>query len=626
MFQSRHTSDSKYSSEAFRHRSKLFRPKTRSIVRKNEAACAVAYFANPDVVSVEAQHGKDERQAASADIMKALLNYRLQKTVPWFEFLMCSIQDAQVMGAVCAYVYWKYRSKNTTQRMVDEFGLPFNQKVRKVLEDAPCIELWALENIRFDPAADWMDPIKSSPYVQRIVPMYVADIEQMMKEQNGAGQPKWKGLTRDEIRLSRRDLDSTRSTRDNQRQDAHTETSQVQDFEVVWALENFVRHAGEDFVYYTMGTQHMLSSPVPIDEVYFTGDRPFVFGKCVLEAHRALPDSLVHMGSDLQREANDVVNQRLDNVKLVLNKRWFVKQGLQGDFSSLNRNVAGGITIAENITEEAIREINWPDVTSSAYMEQDRVNVDYDELVGNFSGSSVMTNRKLNETVGGMAMLGQGASQLTEYLLRCFNETFVEKILRMLMKLEAKYETDTVVLGIAAEKAQLFQKYGIDQVTDEMLNHELTLKANVGMNATDPLMRLNRVMTGVKAFTEIAVNPPSGLNIQEFGKEVFSILGYPDGGRFLTEDPQMLQAKQVIQELQQVMGQMQQKIGQQEQMLEDKRVETGAKVIEMNLKADKTGAEIDKLEAETVKTLQEAMVVPDMALKKAASAKGANGR
>ena len=44
-------------------------------------------------------------------------------------------------------------------------------------------------------------------------------------------------------------------------------------------------------------------------------------------------------------------------------------------------------------------------MTASAFQEQDRVNVDYDELIGNFSQGSVMTNRKMGETVGGMKML-----------------------------------------------------------------------------------------------------------------------------------------------------------------------------------------------------------------------------
>jgi hypothetical protein len=41
-------------------------------------------------------------------------------------------------------------------------------------------------------------------------------------------------------------------------------------------------------------------------------------------------------------------------------------------------------------------------------------------------------------------------------------------------------------LGWPASKAQLMQKYGINQITDELLNQSLTARVNVGMGATDP--------------------------------------------------------------------------------------------------------------------------------------------
>ena len=41
---------------------------------------------------------------------------------------------------------------------------------------------------------------------------------------------------------------------------------------------------------------------------------------------------------------------------------------------------------------------------------QDRINLDFDELAGNFSSASVSSNRKMNETVGGMNSPSAGGS------------------------------------------------------------------------------------------------------------------------------------------------------------------------------------------------------------------------
>src|ERR1700729_677320 len=58
-FASLHPSGSKYLSGDYRYRSTLFRPKTRSMVRRDEAATASAFFSNEDIVSIAAADDDD---------------------------------------------------------------------------------------------------------------------------------------------------------------------------------------------------------------------------------------------------------------------------------------------------------------------------------------------------------------------------------------------------------------------------------------------------------------------------------------------------------------------------------------------------------------------------------------
>ncbi len=169
LFQSRHPTGSKYNSEGFKHRSRLFRPKTKSAVRKNEAAAAAAFFANVDVVSIEPENDADPAQLASSELMNELVNYRLTKTIPWFMTLIGAMQEAQVIGVIASYQYWKYREKVTKsyEPLTDDVGQPLTdpdgkalaREVEdvKVIEDKPCIELIPIENIRIDPGACWTD-------------------------------------------------------------------------------------------------------------------------------------------------------------------------------------------------------------------------------------------------------------------------------------------------------------------------------------------------------------------------------------------------------------------------------------------------------------------------------------
>ena len=564
LFQGRHPVDSKYNSDKYKHRSRLFRPKTRSGIRKLEAMAAMSFFSNIDVVSADAMNPADPQQEASAAIVKELLNYRLQKTIPWFLTLIGALQDAATVGVCCSYQYWKHRREEEPGEMapvLDEMGQMVidpmtgapqleQQSSVKVLEDKPCVDLIPVENIRIDPAADWRNPIQSSPYVIRMCPMYVQDVREMMAD------GKWTKYADGEIESAKHDTDATRQTREGRREDSMDNTTDLKEFDTVWCHENFVRWGGKEWVFWTLGTKHLLTKPAPLEQEYFHGERPLVIGMCVIETHKIMPPGLSNLGATLQAEANEIVNQRLDNVKLVLNKRWLVKRGQNVDTESLIRNVPGGVTLTNDPAGD-VQEVNWPDVTSSAFAEQDRINVDYDELIGNFSQGSVMTNRKMGETVGGMNMISQSSNITTEYTIRTFTETWVEPVLRQLAKLEQHYETDSVVLTLAGERAQLFQRFGIDTVTDELLMQDLTLTVNVGMGATDPNQKLQRFMGALNGYGSIAALGRMEIDLQEVGKEIFGLAGYKDGRRFLNEeiDPRAMQMAQ--QQMQEQMAQMQ---------------------------------------------------------------------
>jgi hypothetical protein len=626
-FSNRHPKDSKYHSETYKYRSKIFRPKIRSVIRKNEAAAAAAFFSNVDVVTCEPANDNDPMQKASAEVYQQLLNYRLQKTIPWFITLIGAFQETQVIGVVCSYQYWKYKDKTVKvpqpylvdgQPIINEDGSPVTIEVdqKEIIEDKPCIELLPIENIRFDAGADWTDPINTSPYVIRLIPMYVCDVKQMMGRQDSkTGQPVWKKLEDEEIRQAMSDYESIRNEREEGKEDSKKSDTPITDHEIAWVHENFMRKDGKEYVYYTMGTQHMLTDPKELSDVYFHGVRPLVIGFSVIEAHKAIPKALAELGEGLQKEANELANSRLDNVKLVLNKRWKAKRGKSVDIPSLMRNVAGSVTMVDQLDD--VEEINWPDVTSSAYAEQDRLNVDFDELMGNFSQSSVMTNRQLNETVGGMGMMQNGASALTEYLIRTFVETWVEPVLRQLVKLEQAYETDEVVLGIVGQKAEI-QKYGIDQITDSMLNHDVTVNVNVGMGATNPQSKMQKFTMAAQTVAGVMQSLPNA-DMDAVTKEVFGLAGYRDGSRFFGgKDGIQIppQVQQQMQEMQQQMQAMQEgaqnaiqeaqaRIQELEQQIRDKQGELAIKAQESQTKAMN---EAQKIDAERERAVMDAEI------------------
>lgn len=558
-WQNKHMPRSKYYSDAYKYRSKLFRPKTRSSSRAVEAATSAAFFSQIDVVSIEPQEDKNPLQMASALLRHELLNYRLSEKdqIPWFQICVGAMQDAQVIGVVASKQFWDFRETEVEaplfmngQQVMDETGQPAVYKETVKLRDRPDIKLYPIENIRFDPAAEWTDVVNTSPYFIGLESMRIGDVKILMEK--GI----WEVLD-DSVILTARNacFDSTRKTRGGDHEDEKDprHSQDLSDFDLVWVHENFMKIGGMDYQFYTLGTVARLTKPRPLKEVYLHNRRPFVVGACVIETHKAVPDSPTHLAKSLQKEANEIVNTRLDNVKLVLNKRWFAKRGKQIDLQSLVRNAPGSVTMMNDPQTDVVGQ-EFNDVTGSSYAEQDRLNVDMDELLGSFSAGSIATNRKLGETVGGLNMLRGTSNSMAQYVIRVFSETWVEKVLRHVDELEQHYESDIDLLVMLGRRANI-AKYGIDAITEDLLMAPAKLMVNVANSAMDPTVRLELFTYAMRTYAEFRQIMPPDIDPEPVKAYLFGLLGFRDASRFTADNdnPELVAAQQMIQQLQQAL-------------------------------------------------------------------------
>jgi hypothetical protein len=472
------------------------------------------------------------------------------------------------------------------------------------LEDKPVIDLIPIENIRIDPSSDWANPVESSPYVIHLIPMFWCDVKDRMDRPDPKGR-RWKKVSA-QVAFSKDGYsdDSTRSTRSGVSQEPSVQKREVSDYDIVWVHRHIHRYNGEDWEFYTINSEKMLTDPEKLIKTVWHGKRPYVIGSVMLETHKALATPLPILVKPLQEEANDVQNQRSDNVKLVLNKRWIAKRGKNVDLASLIRNVPGGITMVDD-TEGDLREVDFADVTQSAYLEQDRIDGDFSDLVGNFNPMQVTAQRSGRESTNTMKMLQGPSNLLTEYMLKTYVETFVQPVLRHLVMLEQHYETDLTILALAGEKAKIFQKYGVNEVTDAILDHELAIVVNVGMGATDPVQKMQRFTAAIMTYHNItAKGAPPGIDLKEVWKELAGLSGYQDGTRFVIEgqDPAMAKAQQQIQQLTMQLRKLtiekNNKEGSNIVKLQTSRETNATKVVLENMKHQGKGAELQNSNAQ----------------------------
>jgi len=546
-FLGQHAPGSAYGHKNYK-RSRLFRPKTRAFVKQQEAAMAVAAFATRQFMDVEPEDIRSDAQRVSAQINKNALQYRLDRRMPWFLTVMGGWQDTKNYGVCISHQYWQYDEDEVLEMLdengtmvFDEGGQPLGNPRTVVRADELACDLIAPENFRFDPSCDWRNPVKSSPYLVYMMPLYAGEaLERMERIDTKTGHPQWKEYSLAEILATRRgnSFDQTRQAREGQERIDPTDNRSAEGEDtLVWAHMNVCKVDGEDIVFWTMGTDLLLTDPVPVTEAYphlRPGERPFVVGYSSVEAHRNYPSSDVEQASGLQEEINLLTNNRIDNVRLVLNKRYFVRRGSQVDLEALMRNVSGG-GVMMNDPEKDVVTVNTPDVTSSAYEEHNRLAVEMDELVGNFSQGSVQGNRNLNETVGGMDQISASASAVQDYSIRIFMETWMEPTLRQLLRLIQFYETDEVILTTAAVGSDLWQKAGQDKVTDDILRQDLTLRVNLGMGNTDPVRRVERLVYAIGQASRLP-GMPERMKSARISDEIFGTLGYRDSSGFFMTD------------------------------------------------------------------------------------------
>ena len=619
-FQSLHPSGSKYLSGDYRYRSTLFRPKTRAMVRRDEASTASAFFSNEDVVSITADDDDDPQQQASAEILKALLQYRLTKTIPWFLTLIGARQDAEVMGICIAKVDWEYEEKFLRTEMrpkTGNDGMPMwddekgaigteSVDIYEKVKDRPYIDLIAPENVRFEPGCDWRNPVKSSPYFIELQPVYIQEAMERMENKHGA-KAEWNRIPKSALRnATDLDDDVTRRTRETGRVPGKDHDAwKPKDFDICWTRLNIVRWGGQDWCYRTLGSAgEILEDPRPIKEVYLHGERPYVVGCCVLETHKTYPSSKIELTVDLQRATNQDWNTRFDNVMMALQPRQFIREGSGIDINDARLFFPGRAMMVQAAKGEALtNSITWdrpPPVDGAAYQEQDRINLDWDDLTGAFTNSSQASSQITQQSATGMHLMSGEASGLNEYELRLFSETFVEPLLRLMIKLEQAYETDPIILAIAGKKAQLFQKFNVSEITDELLQQAVTTKVNVGIGATNPQMKLRNFATGAQILgTIFGQSASQGANFQEVSKEIFGLLGYKDGDRFFHPgfDPRVAQLQQQLQKLQGKGGEG----GQDRVQVANIQAQSRMSVEEIKAKAD-AASEQAETEREILKT------------------------
>lgn len=565
-WQNEHAQESKYLGPAFRGRSRIFVPKTRAAVRKNLATAAASLFSTEDVVNITATYEDDPQQRATAASIKANLEYRLTQAsaksgIPWYIISMGACLDSQLTGVSVSKQSWEYievptgqtqvvdtpvLDEETGMAMLDQDGFPILMRTRKpvmrVTRDRPMIEIHPIEHIGVDPAAPWHSPVQGGRWFFCRYPMGFSDCKAMLAGGGKNGESSaWLDVPDELLLRGRQDDERTGPRRSREGGgDRYEEGKAPGHLDIVWIQENFVRIAGKDYHFWSVGRHGFISK---VQETHISypangGERPYVMGVAQLDSHRVFPQSPVETWQPLQLEINDVANLRLDTLKRSIAPLTVVRRGRNIDMAALlRRGQPDAIVTADDPADVVFQATPGP--SGSSYTETSVNNALFDELSGTFSTSSVQSSRQLNETVGGMRLMSGAANAVSEFDLRMWIETWVEPVLRQIAQLIRHYESDEKILALAGQRARVWTRYQYMPTLDDFEQAELTLRVNAGIGALDPLQKLQKLKMAVEMLAPIlpqAKDKRIGLDVEALIEEVMGAAGFRDGRRFFTID------------------------------------------------------------------------------------------
>lgn len=538
-----HFSDSKYKSRDYSNRSKFFIPKSRTAVRKDMAATAASLFGSVDAVNCMPGNESDPVQRASAALVKELVNYRTDRSsgkasMAWFHTAMGARQTSLLTGICLSKQYWKLELKRTGSEDVndEETGQKVQRDVWGPDIDRPECDLMPPENFVIDPAADWRNPAQDAAY---IILKYPMRLDEIRRKQRDPRNP-WKELPDSVLKTGdegqQMQMQSIRRARE-QGLDRFDETQTARNFGIIWVWETFVRAAGQDWCFFSIGSKALLTDPAPVEETYpeQAGERPLAMGYGAMEAFRIFPMSNVESWRMLQQESNDIRNLSLDALKQNIMPVTKVVRGKNVDLDQLKRRGQGSSIMVSNKDD-----VTWeqtPTFPNSVVEMAQKLDIEFDDLSGQQNYGTINDNNTLGKTLGGLKLAAGAANAVQEFDIRIWIETWVEPVLSQIVKLEQFYESDETVLELCGERAKLLQKHGMNKITDDMLEKSVAVRVNAGLGAGDPQQRLAKFQSAVQvAMPLLQLSPDFAtqkvvMDWEAVMEEVFGAAGYRDGGK-----------------------------------------------------------------------------------------------
>lgn len=489
----------------------LFIPYSFTAVETVIPRIAEAVFSSDPIVAVKPVAPDD---ISNAKINEVLLNWQLRK-MNLFETLIILSKMCLVYGTCVAKVDWKkdIRHKFRVNPLMDVYGYPVYNEQGKVqtqkeeydvvMYDDPYIYPIDLYRFYIQPGAT---SIEDAEYCIAVTETTIGELKQLETAgiyKNISKLEEVKGtlkFDKGKNRYTNVNLTDPNTTVDN-----YSEKVTLYEY---WE-NNRVIVVAEDKV--------VIRNE---ENPYWHCRKPFVAAKICPVENEFYGIGLMEMVKSLQAELNDVRNQRLDNVKLALNKMYVVARDADVDIKKLISE-PGGI-ISSNYVD-GVKWIEASDITASAYSEAKIITDDIQNVHGIYDYSKGATPNQ-RETATGILSLQEAANVRFKLMIMVMLKNLLNPSVEIMNDLNQQFITSEKVLMLTGQEFVRIEN--IDEIAGRY-DYE-----PIGASL-EGLSKYARTQQIINARQVLASNP--NLNLTRFDMDILDLMNFKNPAEYFNQ-------------------------------------------------------------------------------------------
>jgi len=229
-------------------------------------------------------------------------------------------------------------------------------------------------------------------------------------------------------------------------------------------------------------------------------------------------------GKPTQDRCNKIVNQRLDNVDLVLNKQGFYNgNDTMVNTKKLQVSKPGQWHKVSDVNQ-SIKWMDTPDVTGSSYKEEELAKQDFREATGATAHLMPEVGTE-HRTAMGIQMLQGAAGMRFRPILRKIEIDFIQQLAMFYFSNLKQFMTEPEWVMITGD-------YGEKQAV-EITPQQIQAKVQFIPTGVSETMNKETQVTQLLRYKEVTANDPT-INRHEINRRIAEIMGFKDIEKFLT--------------------------------------------------------------------------------------------